>query len=406
MSECGWKGRAEMMENGPLGAEKASSECSNAMEYLCASDDCGGRVVRVVLGDSNGGHAQWMQCQTCNRSFGNRWIERQWESGLMPDGPAGLRPWPKQSDYLLEVVKRARDGDEEAKHELCGILANELKRWIERRLNVKWQDRGAAHHDVIQRVRERIGQLQQPEKFLGWLRRVVVEAGKRHSAPYLRPLKRERKEQPKQIGTKTILVDGKAHVVRVFEASKPNPPRQPRLEPLTDSIIMNWSKENRANYPRSVDFRRALKELPERWLLAVILVFEEGYSRAEAAEIMGCSKNRIYKLHKKARKRLQLLLPGYGLERNGKFQSRLKKVSAATGPLVERSAARGAAETSGNPGDDRADSQSWETILIESMWRHDGGSYFTDLEGEIVICAPDSGVDSNNVIGSRLSVQA
>jgi len=278
---------------------------SNGMEYLCASGTCGGVVVRVVLEDSAGEHEQRLQCQHCNRLFEFPWIQWQWESGR-----------------FFEVVEQARNGNEEAKNALCEILGNELKRWIERRLKVKRQDRRDAHQESILRVRQKIEQLRAPENFLGWLRRVAVDVAKQHRTPYLRNSKPEQKRQPKQIGTKTIIVDGKPHVVRIFEPCGPEQPRQPLLEPLSDSIITNWSKGNRPNYPTSIDVWRAMASLPKRWARAMFLMHVEERTAAEAGEILGVSEERVYRLIQKAKDRLRLLLVPYA--RNGSTESVLR----------------------------------------------------------------------------------
>ncbi len=365
MTERGLKQLSDLLEKARTGDEKPWSKSSNGVEYLCDSDACSGRVVHVVLGHSAGEHEQWLQCQSCKRLFGYPWIERQWESGLMPDVPAALRPWPQRQEWLFEVVKQARNGNEEAKNALCEILENELKRWIESRLKVRSQDRQDAHQEVILRVRRKIEQLREPGKFFAWLLRVVKDVAKRQRPPCLSRCKPEQEERPKQIGTKTILIDGQQHVVRIFEPSiQQEQARQPLLEPLSDSIITNWSKDNRPTYPRSIDFRRALSKLPERWALAISLVFTEGYSRTEAAEIMGCSKKVVYRLHKKARKRLQLLLPGYTLGHKARSQPRFGSANLAHGPVVEKLASQDDGETSGNPDGDGVDQESWEALLV------------------------------------------
>lgn len=365
MSVLGWKGQADLLEKPRTGDEKSWSKSSNGVEYWYDSDACGGRVVRVVLGHSAGEHEQWLQCQSCKRFFGYPWIERQWESGLMPDVPAALRPWPKQQEWLFELVEQARNGDEEALNALCEILGNELKRWIESRLKVRWQDRQDAHQEVILRVRHKVEQLRETGKFFAWLLRIVKEVAKQQWAPCLSRRRPEQGERPKQIGEKTIFIDGQQHVVRIFEPSiQQEQARQPLLEPLSDSIITNWSNDNHPAYPSSIDFRRALSKLPERWALAISLVFTEGYSRTEAAEIMGCSKNRVYRLHKKARKRLHLLLPGYTLGNKARSQSRFGDASLAYGPVVEKLASQDDGETSGNPDGDGVDQESWEALMV------------------------------------------
>ena len=130
----------------------------NGMEYLCGSDACE-MVVRVVLGDSAEKKEQRLQCQHCKRFFEFPCIEWQWESGR-----------------LFEVMEQARQGNQAAKAALLLILETERKPAILRKLSlgdVRPQDRGDAHHDILVQIARNIGRLRSSRAYFAWERRIV-----------------------------------------------------------------------------------------------------------------------------------------------------------------------------------------------------------------------------------------
>ena len=115
-----------------------------------------------------------------------------------------------------------------------------------------------------------------------------------------------------------MTIDGRQHEIKVYApCDSPAVPsrQQSLLTPLTDLIIETHATTSFPDYAQDIDKRRvweqlhnALGTLPERWALAVELVYFEEKSRSEAAQILGCSRKRVYKLLKMARKRLRALI--------------------------------------------------------------------------------------------------
>jgi len=262
------------------------------------------------------------------------------------------REWKKWLDHVLKFARR---GDERAMNALSLILETELKSkigWKLRNKGVNWQDLDAARHDVILAVRRTIRRLRLIKKFRGWLTRVAASVAKeyrpefvpaalqRHEKPKRakrsadseprrkRPKQsvllksQQRRKRPKRIGTKPITIDGRQYKAKVY-APCYLPAELNRPIPLLEDLEkFGESLGNHPNRQSTADIRRALGKLPRRWLLALLLVYEYGCSRTEAAKIMAISRNRIFNLIKNARKRLRLLLPGYVLPRTKKPESR------------------------------------------------------------------------------------
>jgi RNA polymerase sigma factor (sigma-70 family) len=310
-----------------------NSEQTRGLECLCVNDECVGMVVRVMLGDPDGNHEERLECQHCMRCFRFPRIEWQEESGQEAAIPPDLRHWPEPKEWLFEVVEQSRGGNEEAKNILCEILGNQLKRWTIRKLKVSSQDRACAVQAVIVRVRQRIDQLRKPETFPGWFRRVAMDVSKQYWNPTQRRSKQKR-PQPEQIGTKTISVGGQSHLVRIFGPRTAEEPRQNLLVPLTDSIVSNWSQDNRPKHSLQIDVRKALQQLPPRWVRALFLMHVEGFEAAEAGEILGCSEERIYRMVQRAKERLRVLLKPYA--RNSKDESVPRSYKARQAAILKR----------------------------------------------------------------------
>lgn len=155
------------------------------------------------------------------------------------------------------------------------------------------------------------------------LDRVIMSTAKKYrpryaSYPRRVPHARETAERPKQVRSKIVTIDGKEHVVKIFE---PNPPRSEPpvkkllLVPFSDSAIFNWSKSNRPDYLPKIDIRKALAQLQRRWAIALLLMCVEHRSAEEVGEILGCSVPRVYRLVQLAKDRMRELMPRYA--RNG-----------------------------------------------------------------------------------------
>jgi RNA polymerase sigma factor (sigma-70 family) len=179
---------------------------------------------------------------------------------------------------------------------------------------VNTQDLADAHHDVLIKAVTKIHQLRHPNAFKTWFRRVLKSQAKEYRVCYTNSRWQQKRERPKQIDTKSVLIDGQQQMVRVFAPYVPQDQptaRQRLFETLSDPALTKRCKSSCPNYPSSIDVQGAIARLPERWKLAVELFHFEGHSGAEAARALGCNTKRLRKILQKARQRLRLLLPDY-----------------------------------------------------------------------------------------------
>jgi RNA polymerase sigma factor (sigma-70 family) len=230
---------------------------------------------------------------------------------------------------LLAVVQMAA-------YDVCEFIDGHMKSEIEDRLCQAGVPNYVedAYHDVQVNVRRNMCQLEEIDLFEPWLVRISMSTAKKYRPrmlPNSKPFKKQKSkaaEKPLEIGSKTITIDGKPHIVRVFE---PNPAqdqittRTPLFEPCSSSAIANWSKTNCQDYPRKIDVRKALAKLNKRWAKALLLVYVEERTAAEAAEILDCTIPRVYRLVQFGKNRLRELLPGYGRTGKAKTESRSSK---------------------------------------------------------------------------------
>lgn len=93
--------------------------------------------------------------------------------------------------------------------------------WLLRTAGVKMQDLVDSHHDSLIKAVTKIGQLRHQNAFNTWFRRVLKSSAKEYRAYYTNPHQPRKREQPKQIGTKWVDIDGKQYAVRVFEPYAP-----------------------------------------------------------------------------------------------------------------------------------------------------------------------------------------
>jgi RNA polymerase sigma factor (sigma-70 family) len=192
-----------------------------------------------------------------------------------------------------------------------------------------------AYQEVLLTVRNKLSQLRVVDAFESWFWRLEMSVAKKYRPRYAwhaRSIRGEPQpsEQPRQIGTRTIVVAGNPQIARIFESHGPqeqSTPRRPLFKPLSEEIIAKASMANRLNYPRRIDVRRALAKLPKRWARVIYLIYFGGYSRTEAAKIMGCSRARIFKLTQKAKNRLRELLPSYDHNGLATLQSQFCKAN-------------------------------------------------------------------------------
>jgi RNA polymerase sigma factor (sigma-70 family) len=242
----------------------------------------------------------------------------------------------QERQKLYELLEKAIRGDEQAISGVCEFIDRHMKQELLNRLS----NAGAAsslddaYQDLLLTVQHKLSQLKVVDAFGSWLRRLEMTVVKKYRPRYSSytptiPVEPTASDQRKQIGARTIQWDGKTEIAGLSEppARQEQPPRRRLFEPVTDVIIAKASTSNRPNYTRTIDVSNAISELPKRWALAIQLVYFEGYSRTEAANFMDCSKSRIFKLLQKAKNRLRLLLPGYGLNGKAKPETRSFKVS-------------------------------------------------------------------------------
>jgi RNA polymerase sigma factor (sigma-70 family) len=229
---------------------------------------------------------------------------------------------------LEDLVRKAQAGDEESLSAASEIIYVKLKRTVRALLWGKgpggqdlfdeaWQDAMLMFVKTYRGIKE-------VRSLPNWLARTM----QRFIWKQQRTRSRRQKESAQasecvtaphhQIGTKSITIDGRQHEIKVYAPC--DPPalpsrRQSLLTPLTDLIIETYAGTSFPDYAQDIDKRRvweelrkALLTLPQRWALAVELVYFEEKSRSEAAQILGCSRKRVYKLLKMARKRLPALM--------------------------------------------------------------------------------------------------
>lgn len=250
--------------------------------------------------------------------------------------------WSELEDLLAMVEK--------AVLETWGFIANHMEREIKSRLGRAGVPNYVedAYQDCLLNLRRNLSGLQQIDLFEAYVHRVVMSSAKKYrlrmvTLSKLPQQSQEKPARPREIGSKTLTMDGNPQIVRVFE---PNPlqvhvtRRTSVFEPCSDAAIANWSKMNFADCIGAIDVRNALRNLPERWAKALVLVYVEGRSPEEAAKIMRISINRLNKLLQKAKQRMRKLLAGYaesGLTIVQAPQRKAKPARAKQAPHLSRS---------------------------------------------------------------------
>lgn len=140
------------------------------------------------------------------------------------------------------------------------------------------RDRGEAEdavHDALLAAAERAGQLQRPERWLSWLKSIVV----RRALDLNRRTARRR-----QVETALTLRGGSAAV----------PPLTGELDDLAHAL------------------REVIAELPERQRVAIVLRHLEGCAYGEVAQMMGVQESTVRVLVRLAREGLQAALIARG----------------------------------------------------------------------------------------------
>ena len=227
----------------------------------------------------------------------------------------------KEWEQFMEALEKAQSGDKEALNFVCKTIDTKLKLAIMVRLwaaGIPTEEIEDRYQDVLVRIIEKLKQLKEVKAFSKWLKRIERSVAKKHrpryqqfslSVPEVVPTTR-----PRIIGTKTIFIEGKPHVVSVFEpklSEELNFERQSLCVPLGNSIIESENLSSCPNHERAFDTMKALNALPKLWTLVLSLRFEHGYSCTETAVLLGRSKKTIYRICQKPRRRIRRALSGY-----------------------------------------------------------------------------------------------
>lgn len=304
---------------------------------------------------------------------------------------------------LEEMLGKARAGDEKAFDAACKMVDHKLKGVVGAILSASgvrqtqsvedaWQEAMVAfvkHHRKVRKIRS----------LPYWLAKTALRAAWKNRWPRYSMKKKqgqavEQTHQPEPIATKPMTVAGREYQVKIYapgdSPSVSTQPR-PRLEPLTESTIEKFGKtifpdyverihQERALAEASAELEKALEQLPPRWGRAIELVYFEGKSLSEVAKVLGCSKQRIYKILKMAKRRLRESLGNCARE----YQvTREVSVAEPTRPVDRRETwvvgpyydeiSRGidASEQS-----DLAATDTWWPLVLDSLWRHANGIGF------------------------------
>jgi DNA-directed RNA polymerase specialized sigma24 family protein len=214
-----------------------------SLECLCERDSCE-MVVGVIPVDLAAQHGQRLQCQHCNRLFVFPWTEWQWKSRR-----------------LVELIEQAQAGDEDAMAGVCEFVDSKLKPGIKSRLRAAgtpWNEIDDKFQEVCLRMLERLLQLRDAYSFRAWLFKIASDIGRASNR------RRERQERPELIGERSICIDGREHLVRVFEAHKPQEhlkSREPQFVELSDSLLAKRGKTIAPDYTRNIDRQKTRAEL-------------------------------------------------------------------------------------------------------------------------------------------------
>jgi RNA polymerase sigma factor (sigma-70 family) len=227
----------------------------------------------------------------------------------------------QERQQLPDLLEKAIRGDEEAISGVCEFIDKHRRAETMNRLS----NAGAAsslddaYQELLLTVQHKLSQLKVVDAFESWLWRLEMSVATKLRPRYARDgrsirVEPQASEQPREIGTRAVVVAGKPQIAKIFESAGPKEqlgPRRPLFKPLSEEIITKASMANRLNYPRRIDVWEAMSMLPPRWAEALRLRHVEGHSAADVAAIMFCSIKRVYKLVQKAKQRIRELLPGY-----------------------------------------------------------------------------------------------
>jgi RNA polymerase sigma-70 factor (ECF subfamily) len=148
-----------------------------------------------------------------------------------------------------------------------------------------WQDRADLAQEVWVRVYRNIKRLQEPEKFRGWLSRIVTNLF------YDELRKRKRNSNPLSLDAPLNIDD------REVDWELPSDTPGPDEEMTTQEFY--------------AQLQSAIANLPEAFRVTIVLREIEGMAYEEIAEMMGVSLGTVKSRIARARQRLQSQLQGY-----------------------------------------------------------------------------------------------
>jgi RNA polymerase sigma factor (sigma-70 family) len=148
-----------------------------------------------------------------------------------------------------------------------------------------WSDRADLAQEVWVRVYRNIKRLQEPEKFRGWLSRIVTNLF------YDELRKRKRVNNPLSLDAPLTVDDHE--VDWELPSDSPGPGEEMATQEFYEQL------------------HRAIADLPEAFRVTIVLREIEGMAYEEIAEIMGVSLGTVKSRIARARQRLQLQLQGY-----------------------------------------------------------------------------------------------
>ncbi len=178
-----------------------------------------------------------------------------------------------------ELVRRARNGDEDAFAALVEMHAERVYRML-RRLGLDPAEADETAQEVFVRAWRGLGQFEQRARFSTWLYRIAFNEAQRRLS----------RRGPPQPPPGPDLGDPLASL-----------PESPHLGPEAQTL----------DHELGSALNEALDRLPEDWRMAVVLRDIEGFSTKEAAEIVGVGEAAFKSRLHRGRMELRSLLEPY-----------------------------------------------------------------------------------------------
>jgi RNA polymerase sigma-70 factor (ECF subfamily) len=178
-----------------------------------------------------------------------------------------------------ELIRKARDGDENAFESLVAMHADRVYGAL-RRFGLDAGEADEVAQEVFVRAWRGLSRFQERAQFSTWLYRIAFNEAQRQLS--------RRRPAPVEAGP-----DGDDVVLSL--------PASPRLEPVAQTLDREFE--------RAVE--QALDQLPAEWRAAVVLRDLEGFSTREAAEIAGVRQAAFKSRLHRGRMQLRTLLEPY-----------------------------------------------------------------------------------------------